>query len=348
MLNKRSLRPLISLLLLFSLSCSLLATPNQSGGPPAATRPGISAPATVPAGTASPDPGPQLPSPPGTARIVFVATGWSVKAAGNEIFVMNPDGSGITSITNSPGDDIEPAWSADGRKIAFTSKRDGHFEIYWMNADGSRQTRLTDSPEDKHYPAWSPDGEKIAFATVENGQSDLFVINVDGTGLARLTNSSDANERYPDWSPDGKQMLFSSFGGKDSGIYRMNADGSKIKLILAGPLHHPKWSPDGKKIAFDGEPAGCKFEIYVMNADGSGLSQVTNHPKGCGGYNKHPGWSPDGKALVYYSSDRNPPSAPNSPNIYATLLDGRVESALTNGVTALNSGGYDPAWSPIP
>jgi Tol biopolymer transport system component len=339
---------LLILLVFFSLTCTISKTPFTLGSPPAPTA-GPSLQVSPPTSTASPIPqNTQFPIPPPTARIAFVATGWSVPGADQEIFVMNPDGTGITPISNSPGSDIEPTWSPDGKKLAFTSKRDGNFEIYIMNADGSGQARLTDSPEDDHYPAWSPDGSKIAFSSYQDAHEDLYVINVDGTGLARLTNTPDTNERYPDWSPDGKTILFSAFGGGKSGIFRMDPDGSNVRQIMAGPLHSPRWSPDGTQIAFDGEPAGCKLEIYIMDADGSNMRQITDHPKGCGGYNKHPGWSPDGKKIVYSSADRNPPSEPISPNIYVINIDGSGETALTQGVNKINYGGYDPAWSPIP
>ncbi len=323
-------RWLLLLLALSTLTCQTITIPFQEGN---------TEPPTV-AQT------PQLPTPPPTARIAFVATGWSVPGADSEIFVMNPDGTGITSISNSRGRDEDPAWSQDGKKIAFISNRDGNYEVYTMNADGSDQTRVTDTPQDEHYPAWSPDGKKIAYSSLENSHEDIYVINVDGRGLTRLTNTPNANERYPDWSPDGKRIVFSSFGGDTAGIFVMNADGANVRLIMAGPLHYPKWSPNGKQIAFDGEPAGCKFDIYVMDADGSNMRAITDHPAGCGGHNKRPAWSPDGKRIVYSSSDRDP--VKNSENIYVINVDGSGEAALTHGVTDLNYGGYHPDWSPVP
>jgi|GEM_PF-1328961 len=288
----------------------------------------------------------QLPKPPDSARIVFAATGWTVPNSREEIFVMNVDGSGITAISNSAGDDRDPCWSPDGKKIVFKSERDGNSEIYLMNADGSEQIRLTNTPENEHHPDWSPNGQKIVFSrTMPDKTSDLFIINLAGEEIARLTDTSKSVESYPDWSPDGSQIVYSAFGGEESGIFVMNSDGSNPHLIMAGPLHYPKWSPDGKWIAFDGDPAGCKFEVYIMKANGTQARQVTNHPGGCGGYNKCPSWSPDGKRLVYFSTNRS--STPGS-DIFIINIDGSGETQLTFGKNDLHHGGFYPNWSPLP
>ena len=326
-------------------------TPTQP--PPAATTPapspqvtqesgGETKPTVPPAATATI----ALPRPPSTARIAFWTTGWSVPGASQEIFVMNTDGTGITPISNTRGDDSYPSWSPDGKRIAFTSHRDGNWEIYVMNADGSDQTRLTHSPETELYPRWSPDGTKIIFSRfIKPGLADIFVMDVDGSDVTRLTDTPNSSEEYPDWSPDGKTIAFSRFGGGTAGIYLMDADGSHVRLIQAGPLHFPRWSRDGKYIAFDGQPAGCKFEIYVMKADGTEMRQVTEHPLSCAGSNKSPSWSPDGKQLVYYSLHRFEGS---SFDIFIINVDGSGETPLTHGMTDINAGGRDPDWSPVP
>ena len=258
---------------------------------------------------------------------------------------MNTDGSGVTALSNSRGDDRDPAWSPNGKWIAFTSERDGNKEIYVMKADGTDQTRVTNSPENEHHPEWLFDGKWIVFSrTLEDKTSDLFIINVDGSGISRLTFTPKAREAYPDWSPDGTEIVFSAFGGDQSGIFVMNSDGSNVRSIMTGPLHFPKWSPDGKYIAFDGEPGGCLFEIYIIKADGSDMRKITTHPGGCGEYNKSPSWSPDGKQLVYSSTHRNPDPGTD---IYIINVDGSGETALTHGKTDLHNGGFYPSWSPL-
>ena len=117
------------------------------------------------------------------------------------IYVMNADGSGQTRLTDSTAFDGHPSWSRDGRRIAFSSGRDGNgdVEIYVMNADGSGQTRLTNNPAFDWSPSWSPDGRHIAFASNRDGDFEIYVMNADGSGVTRLTDNP-ANDGSPSWS----------------------------------------------------------------------------------------------------------------------------------------------------
>ena len=95
----------------------------------------------------------------------------------------------LTRITHTAREDVWPAWSPDGSRIAFVFNRDFNNEIYVAIADGSAQTSPTENPAPDRAPAWSPDGTRIAFESYLDGKSEVYVVNSDGSGLTRLTKS---------------------------------------------------------------------------------------------------------------------------------------------------------------
>jgi Tol biopolymer transport system component len=259
----------------------------------------------------------------------------------NDIYVMNPDGTGLVNLTNHPADDLYPTWSPDGTRIAYASHRDLGYDIYVMNPDGTDPARLTDQPEYDTSPAWSPDGTRIAF-----GRSyDIYVMNADGTGQVNLTNHPDW-DFAPAWSPDGSQIAFRS--NRDGSyefydIYVMNADGTgQVNLTNNPGLDgSPAWSPDGSRIAFTSNRDG-DYEVYVMNADGTGQVNLTNHP----GTDGSPTWSPDGSRIAFVSdrSGNYPSEYCNGLKIYVMNADGTGQTRLTN--TDIEWCDVSPAWSP--
>ena len=127
-------------------------------------------------------------------RIVFT----SIRDGGEELYVMNADGSAQTRLTHNEARDYQPAWSPDGTRITFVSDRDGSPEIYVMQADGSAQVRYTQNSAKEESPIWSPDGEKIAFVSYMHETSEIIVMNSDGTNQVRLTNNN-TNDYAPAW-----------------------------------------------------------------------------------------------------------------------------------------------------
>ena len=161
-----------------------------------------------------------------------------------EIFVMNPDGTGVTQLTSNTAADSDPNWSPDGSKIAFRSNRDGEFEIFVMNADGTGGTQLTSNTTDDGLADWSPDGSKIAFQTDRDGNGEIYVMNADGSSRTNLTTNA-ASEGHPAYSPLGNRLTFISNRDGNFEIYVMDVDGSNPVNISGNVATDvvPNWQP---------------------------------------------------------------------------------------------------------
>ena len=139
----------------------------------------------------------------GCSRIVFA----SDRLAGvYELYAMNVDGTNLARLTSNAADDVKPAWSPDGTRIAFQTYRDGNAEVYVMNADGTGQTNLTNNLDYDGEPTWSPDGSRIAFTSHRSGGYRIWVMNADGTDP--VMRSQQTYSENPAWSPDGRKILY--------------------------------------------------------------------------------------------------------------------------------------------
>lgn len=263
-----------------------------------------------------------------------------------EIYVVNDDGTGQRRLTNNSGADSYPAFSPDGRKIAFVSQTAaGSFVIKLMNADGSDQTDVTpidfvNSPspwlESDFSLSWSPDGRKIAFEEM----NEIFTVNIDGTERTNLTNNV-ANDWSPSWSPDGSRILFVSSRETYWAMYTMKPDGSDVRALPGTDPYlwdtSPSWEPAGNKIAF--VAAGEDGPSIIMTADADGTNrQLFDNTVVLGYYGarNNPRWSSDGKKIAFqiaFGGDTE-------------LFTKNVNGTGFRQLTVTSGRNYQPSWQP--
>ena len=237
------------------------------------------------------------------------------------------------------------AQSAPPRKIAYTyGGGAGSSTINVINEDGTGEAQLTNEGFNDDSACWSPDGSQIAFHSNRfGGLSNIYRMNADGSGIVPLTDFAlPFNNVTPAWSPDGTKIIFTSDRGGSgrAEIWIMNADGTNpVKLTTNVVLgsgsvfsfdFNPQWSPDGTKIVFSSNRDGIgNPEIYVMNADGSNPTRLTNNSA----EDKVPSWLPDGQHISFSSrgGGRN--------GIYVIDVNGANDHKISDV-------GFDSAWSP--
>ena len=221
---------------------------------------------------------------PDGIQIVFSSR--SRREEQSDIYVIDADGGNLTQLTDtSKRSEGSPVWSPDGTRIVFSSDNltEEHLDIYVIDADGGNLTQLTHtSGYSEQGPVWSPDGTQIVFSF----RGDIYVINADGSNRKRLETRSSS----PTWSPDGAQIVFSCARDGDYEIYVMDADGTNRRQLTATGKAiddtQPAWSPDDSKVVYVSskrmvttQPWETRsfIEIYVMNADGSHRTQITDN-----------------------------------------------------------------------
>lgn len=239
-----------------------------------------------------------------------------------------------------------PAWSPDGRQIAFSSDRDGNWEIYVLDVDTLQATRVTDNNALDWDPAWAPTGEHIAFVSNRDARStsgyDIYTIEPYRRTVSRVTFRAYGWDGDPCWMPIASgeattydaHIVFVSDRDGNYEIYDLKiADDSVTRLTYRerNPDQEPTLSPDGRQIAFQSKVEN-NWEIFVMDVDGRNVKRLTFNPAD----DRQPAWSPDG-ANIAFASNRD-----GNNEIYVMDTDGKSKRNITNAPASDEA----PTWSP--
>jgi TolB protein len=234
-------------------------------------------------------------------------------AAGNtlgEIHTVTAAGNGELNLTATPAiEDRDPAWSADGKRIAFRRSGAGADQLWVMDADGAGLVVVPGSGSATS-PSWSPGGKRLVYACYApvTFDTDICLRNVDGSGFQLLTATVGIDERGPVWSPDGTRIVFSR-EIPAGGSYLVSLTLKNLSLDPLTPQvvgqydDRPDWSPDGSALAFVRNPPGAYGAIHTMKASGGPATLVTAPMPGTDSHHTMPAWSPDGKKIAYVHLD---------------------------------------------
>jgi TolB protein len=247
-----------------------------------------------------------------------------------EIYIADYDGANQRRITINRNLNINPAWSPDGRSIAYTSYRSGLPDILISNIYAGTLDVMTKNTAQNFLPQFSPDGTRLVFTSTRDGNSEVYVMNRDGSDVRRLTNNP-AIDTSATWSPTGTQIAFTSERTGTPQIYTMSTDGSGLRRISSESYaDRATWSPAPfNEIAFTAR-TGPGFDIKILSIATGETRQITFGE----GTNESPVWAPNGRHLAFMSTRQG------RSQIFTVDRDGRNLRQITR-----DGNNTTPHWS---
>ena len=264
-------------------------------------------------------------------RIAYV-----LRASGRRhtLHVTDADGEGGQLAVNSAEPIISPAWSPDGRELAYVSFETQKAVVWVQNVLTGERRQLANFRGSNSAPAWSPDGRELVVTLSTTGIAQLFLMPREG-GTPRRLISSSAIDTEAAWSADGRWIYFVSDRGGGPQIYRVAPAGGGPERVTFSGAHNisPAVSPDGRTLAYIARQGSGAFKLALLDLDGGGTPRLLTDTSD----DESPSFAPNGRLIVYTSRESR------RDVLMTTTLDGKIRTRLVStGADML-----EPAWGPF-